>query len=540
MPAAAYALGMLHAARRLRSRLVGVSMAAVLALLAACSTDPSGEADQASSVPTPSPAVTPSPQLPQDGRPLQPIPAVEPEGFTEPPPGKGLARYDKQQLKWKSCGSGLSCGTVLVPLDYAQPDGTAITLMLAKRPATASKRLGSLFINPGGPGGSGVWYVGYFNAAGLENYDIIGWDPRGVGHSTPVNCYGKDDLDHYFTMDSSPDDPSEMQARIEEQTQFGQSCLNESGVLLEHVSTMETVRDLDLLRHLVSDTKINYFGSSYGTKIGSLYAESFPQRVGRMVLDGAININSKSRVTQVQGFERALDHFASWCAEESCRLGSQRDDVLATIKEFLNDLDQQPMEVSGGRTLSQQQGVEAVFYSMYGGTSSWPRLRDALAAAIFDKDGAGLLELADASDRRDRDGNYGQLNYAFPAIRCLDSQDDSVREAQDRLAEDARKAPVLGQLNGPDLTCPLWPVKPAPEQPVVDAAGASPIVVIGTTGDPATPYEHAKSLARELQSGVLVTFQGEGHLAYGQSGCVRQLAVAYLVRDVVPRDGTQC
>ena len=523
-----------------RQRLLGVTVAALLAVLAACSAGPKDEAEQASSAPSPSSAATPSAKLPADGRPLQPIPEVKPEGFADPPPGKGVARYEKQRLNWESCGHGFSCSTMLVPLDYANPDGTAITLLVAKRPATGTKRLGSLFINPGGPGGSGVGYVGYFNAAGLENYDIVGWDPRGVGHSTPVICFGKDDLDHYFSMDSSPDNPGELQARIDEQIEFGQSCLKRSGTLLEHVSTMETVRDLDLLRHLVGDTKINYFGSSYGTKIGALYAEMFPQRVGRMVLDGAININSQSRVSQVQGFERALDHFASWCANSECRLGAQRDDVLSKIKEFLDHLDSQPMDVSGGRVLSQQQGVEAVFYSMYGGMSSWPTLRDALTAAIFDNDGSGLLQLADASDRRDRDGSYGQLNYAFPAIRCLDSQDDSVKAAEKRLVEDSRSAPVLGKLNGPDLACPLWPVKPAPKQPAVDADGAPSILVIGTTGDPATPYEYAKSMARELSSGVLVTFNGEGHLAYGQSSCIRQLVVAYLVDNEIPRDGTRC
>ena len=232
---------------------------------------------------------------------------------------------------------------------------------------------------------------------------------------------------------------------------------------------METVRDLDLLRGLVGDSKINYFGSSYGTRIGALYAELFPQRVGRMVLDGAVNINSKSKIDQIDGFERALHHFAAWCADEDCRLGAQRDDVLSKIKEFLDRLDQQPLAVDGGRTLSQQQGVEAVFYAMYGGMNSWPGLRDALTAAIFDGDGGGMLQLADAADRRDRDGTYGQLMYAFPAIRCLDSQDDSVRAAEKRLAEDSRQAPILGRLNGPDLACPLWPVKPAPKQPTVDA-----------------------------------------------------------------------
>jgi pimeloyl-ACP methyl ester carboxylesterase len=514
-------------------------VAALLAVLAACSSDRQASPDQ----PTPassSSAETSTPQAQKDGRPLQPIPDVKPEGFTKPPPGTGLARYESQQLEWKECGHGFLCSTMLAPLDYADPDGTAISIAVAKRPATSSKRLGSLIINPGGPGGSGVGYVGYFNATGLEGYDIVGWDPRGVGRSTPVMCFDDDELDHYFTMDSSPDNDEERQARIDKQTEFGKSCLDRSGALLEHISTAETVRDLDLLRGLVGDSKINYFGSSYGTKIGALYAELFPQRVGRMVLDGAVNINSKSKVDQIDGFERALRHFATWCAEEQCRLGDRRDDVLSTIKEFLNRLDQQPLEVSGGRSLSQQQGVEAVIYAMYGGMSSWQRLRDALTVAIFDGDGGGLLELADASARRDSDGSYGQLNYAFPAIRCLDSQDDSVRATEKRLAEEAKSAPTLARLNGPDLVCALWPVKPAPKQPPVDAAGAPPILVIGTTGDPATPYEYAKSMADELSSGVLVTYDGEGHLAYGQSSCVKSLVNGYLVRQQVPRDGVRC
>ena len=522
-----------------RLRLLSV-MVALLAVLSACSADPPTSSSQPSAVTSPSATATSSPVLPKDGRPLQPIPKVKPAGFTKPPPGTGLTRYERQRLDWKPCGHGFSCSTMLVPLDYARPDGTAITLAVAKRPATSDKRLGSLIINPGGPGGSGVGYVGYFDAAGLERYDIVGWDPRGVGRSTPVTCFGTADLDRYFSMDSSPDDPAEWQGRIDEQTEFGQSCLRRSGALLEHISTMETVRDLDLLRGLVGDSKINYFGSSYGTRIGALYAEVFPQRVGRMVLDGAVDINSKSKIDQVDGFERALHHFAAWCADSDCKLGEQRDDVLFKIKEFLDRLDQQPLAAADGRTLSQQQGVEAAFYAMYGGTNSWPGFRDALTAAIFDGDGGGMLQLADAADRRNRDGTYGQLMYAFPAIRCLDSQEDSVRSAAKRLAEDTREAPILGRLNGPDLVCPLWPVKSAPDQPEVDAAGAPPIVVIGTTGDPATPYEYAKSMADELSSAVLLTFDGEGHLAYGQSRCIKTLVDAYLVRNQVPRDGTKC
>src|SRR5829696_9652792 len=204
-----------------RRRVPGVTVAALLVVLSACATSLSVQSDQPSSSAAPSTVATSSSPLPKEGRPLQPIPVVRPEGFTQPPPGRGMARYQRQRLSWESCRPDLACSEMRVPLDYADPDGTAITLLVAKRSATGSKRLGSLIINPGGPGGSGVWYVGYFDATGLENYDIVGWDPRGVGHSTPVSCFGKDDLDRYFSMDNSPDDPGELQAMIDEQIAFG-------------------------------------------------------------------------------------------------------------------------------------------------------------------------------------------------------------------------------------------------------------------------------------------------------------------------------
>ena len=413
--------------------------------------------------------------LPEDGRPLLPIPDVRPAGFTDPPPGSGLSRYEQQPLTWTACHNGLQCATVLAPLDYEHPDDTAISLALAKRPAVGSRRLGSLFINPGGPGGSGVEYAGGFDRAGLEAYDIVGWDPRGVGGSTPVKCFAGADLDHYYSIDTSPDDAAELQQLIEDRKAFGRSCLGRSGTLLEHISTTDTVRDLDLLRGLVGDNKINYFGSSYGTRIGSLYAQLFPDHVGRMVLDGAVSLDPSPEVTQLQGFERALDHFADWCVAERCRLGANHDEVLSMIKNYLDQLDQHPAAVEGGRALSQQQGVEAVFFTLYGGQQGWQALRDALTPAILDGNAQGLLRLSDVSNRRARDGSYDQLSYAFPAIRCLDSQDDSVRKAQKDLAEASRKAPVLGRLSGADLVCPLWPVESAPRPPRITADGAAPI-----------------------------------------------------------------
>jgi pimeloyl-ACP methyl ester carboxylesterase len=449
-----------------------------------------------------------------------------------------MDRYRNQKLDWQPCGKGLTCALIRAPLDYARPDGTALTLALTRRPATESRR-GTLFINPGGPGASGTSYVRYFDATGLGAYDIVGWDPRGVGASTPVVCMGPADLDRYYALDSSPDNTSEQRIRVAAIQAFGQSCLKRSGELLRHISTVETVHDLELLRHLVGDSKINYFGSSYGTRIGSLYAELYPSWVGRMVLDGSVDISGKETITQTEGFERALSNFASWCAAESCRLGDSRAEVLERVKSYLDQLDQRPVKV-GSRMLTQQQGVDAVQRAMYWGRRGWEQLRDYLVAAIFDDDARGMLALGDRSNFRRDDGNYDQINYSFPAIRCLDSQDDSVREAEKRYNQVSKAAPVLGRLGGADLTCALWPVASAPPQPKIDGDGAPPILVIGTTGDPATPYEYAVDMAHRLKSGVLVTNRGDGHLAFGSSECVNRLVIDYLARDQVPPDNTRC
>jgi pimeloyl-ACP methyl ester carboxylesterase len=497
-------------------------------------------------LPTPAaaPASSPSPSqsstaLPPDGRPLQRIPPVRPAGFADPPPGQGLARYRDQPLAWSPCLDHLECAEVLAPLDYTKPDQQAITLRLAKRPATAGGRpLGTLFVNPGGPGGSGIGLVQAFRRRAPGEYDIVGWDPRGVGMSTPVRCFERESIDRYFATDNSPDNAAETAALITEERSLGQSCLQRSGVLLEHISTAETVRDLDLLRGLIGDTKINYLGFSYGTRIGAIYAQLFPKRVGKMVLDGAVNITGGG-VEQAQGFERALANFASWCADQHTQLGGSKDEVLHSVTTLLTQLDSQPIMV-GTRSLTQQLAKIAVVYPLYGQQDSWSALRDALLSAVRDHDGARLLRLADQFDERNADGDYGQSIVAFPAIRCLDSSDTSVRAAIRHGAALIKKAPNIGPFWGPDLTCPLWPVAPAPPTPKIVARGAAPIIVIGTTGDPATPYEGAVGMARQLDSGVLVTFHGVGHLAYGQSECVRQIVRNYLVDDVVPPYGADC
>lgn len=548
----------------LRGRLRGVAAAAALALvLAACSTGstspgpsaatPAPTGGSAASPPdgtgTPSATSTGNPTATGAGtsgstpsavpsaRPLEAVPVVRPVGFADPPPGSGLARYRDQRLGWTSCSQGRQCARVLVPLDYDHPDGTAITLALARKVGTGTHHLGSLFIDPGGPGGSGIDYLSSFSAKGLEDYDVVGFDPRGVGQSTPVECTGAD-LDSFLTLDISPDTPQEQDTLVAADRDFGRDCLKESGPLLQHVSTVEVARDLDLLRGLVGDRTLSYFGASYGTQIGATYAQLFPARVGRLVLDGAVDITGDTSVSQAQGFERALGAFADWCVARSCSLGHTRPEVLAAVARLWTGLDAKPIAV-GSRQLTQQLAVAGVVDILYADQRGYPYLLQALQQAIEQTDGRALLFYADQLNSRDDQGHYGQSNYAFPAIRCLDQRDRGVQGEIAAARQASTKAPTVGSFFGPDLQCALWPVAAVPPLELV-GAGAAPIVVIGTTLDPATPYEYAVGMARQLRSGVLVTFKGRGHTAYGKSPCVQKLVVGYLVDGRVPADGSTC
>ena len=347
-------------------------------------------------------------------------------------------------------------------------------------------------------------------------------------------------MDAYTSVDISPDDAKEEQALIDAQIDFGRGCLKRSGALLEHISTTETVRDLDLLRHLVGDEKLTYFGSSYGTKIGALYAQLYPATVGRLVLDGAVNITDSKDVSQLDGFERALGNFATWCADAEVQARRHQGRGGAHDQRPADPARRRSPSTAVGAPLTQQLAVTGVLAVLYENEDGWKYLRQGLELAAFDDDGRYLMYFADQYNQRGKGGVYGQLQFSFPAIRCLDSQDVSVAEAEREGAEEAKRAPTLGPFAGADLVCPLWPVAPAPKEPTIRGKGAAPILVVGTTGDPATPYEYAERMADQLESGHLLTLKGEGHLGYGQSPCVRRYVQAYLLDGHVPADGTRC
>lgn len=501
------------------------------------------------------PSITPAPTITQEplevggvpvssepgaavDRPTLPDPGVTPAGFTTAPGGEGLSGYLAQEPAWSSCSGGLECAQILVPLDYADPSQQAITLSLARKPATTEPRLGTLFVNPGGPGAGGTGLAAGFARAGLEQYDIVGWDPRGTGNSTPVHCYDDAATDDLEALDISPDDSAERAALVKGTYEFGTSCWENSGRLLEHISTIETVRDLDLMRQLVGDEKLNYFGYSYGTEIGATYAELFPFNTGRLVLDAAVNITDSDEVVQAMGFDLALRNFAEWCVDNSCQLGNSREEVLASITGLFDDLDATPLEVKG-RKLTQSLAVEGVAQLLYGGKEAWP----AIAAYVgWARQGSGeaLLWAADQLNARDEQGDYSPMFYAFPAISCLDTTDEGVVDADLTWNEDQSKAPIFGRYFGPQYTCPLWPVRPAPKLDL-RGVGAEPLLVIGGTGDNATPYQQSVTMAEQLDSGVLLTYEGEGHGSYGsKSSCVNSVVIAYLVNGTLPTDGFTC
>lgn len=455
--------------------------------------------------------------------------------------GKALTPYVKQKLSWRDCDEGddTVCATVLAPMDYADPQGPAVTLALRKLPATAKPRLGTLFINPGGPGASGREFVSSFDSAGLEQYDIVGWDPRGSGGSTPISCLSDAEADAYSALDASPDDEAEREALIRANYEFGQACWKRNGDVLNHIGTVDTVQDLDLLRALVGDSAVNFLGYSYGTQIGATYAELFGGNVGHLVLDAAVDITDDPEVPQAAGFDLALGHFATWCAESQCGLGDTKQEVLDSITGFLNRLDAHPLKVAD-RSLTQTLAMTGIAMGLYGGEASWEQLATIIQRALKGN-GTNLLYAADQLNGRDEDGHYDPFFAAFPAISCLDTKEEGVLDADRVWAEDQVKAPIFGKYFGPSYQCPLWPVRPSVYlQLRLKGESAAPLLVIGGTGDNATPYQQAVTMADQLASAVLVTYDGEGHGSYGKSQCVNKVVVAYLTKNVVPAAGTRC
>ncbi|MFE0458082.1 alpha/beta hydrolase [Kitasatospora sp. NPDC058965] len=475
---------------------------------------------------------------------LQPLPAAVPPA---------LARYYAQPLDWHGCDNGFQCTTFQVPLDYDHPAGGDLTLTAARRPADGAggrQRLGSLLLNPGGPGGSAVAYVesvaGGYQPVVRAAYDLVGLDPRGVGRSAPVSCLSGDRMDAYTAVDTTPPDQAATDRLVAADKEFAAGCQQRAGALLGHVSTVEAARDMDVLRALLGDDRLNYVGKSYGTLLGATYAGLFPAKVGRMVLDGAMDPSLDAYTgnrTQAGGFETAWGSFARDCASRSdCPLGSTEQQAGQELDALLASLEGRPLPGGSGRSLSRAQAVTGVIEALYA-EFLWPQLRSALSAAKGG-DGAPLLHLSDAYYERSADGSYPNLMFANMAVNCLDLPAPFSSPAQVAAALPAfqQASPHFGRdMAWMALTCGYWPVRATGAPHTIRAAGAGPIVVVGTVRDPATPYAWARSLAGQLASGQLITYQGDGHTAYGRDNdCVDSAVNHYLVEGTTPAAGLSC
>ncbi len=442
--------------------------------------------------------------------------------------------------------SGFECATVAVPLDYRNPGGRHIAIALDRLPA-AGARVGSILVNPGGPGVSGVDALS-FEAPMLSNairdrFDIIGFDPRGVGRSAPIVCADGPTLDKYFDLDPAPTTDAGWQALVAGAKAFDQGCQASSGDVLPLVSTENAARDMDQIREAVGDAKLTYLGFSYGTFLGATYAELFPGNVRAMALDGAIDPALDPvtvNINQSVAFDKELNDFFADCAARSSCAWRPGGDLHAAYDALMAKIRTQRLPTSGSRTLGPGQALYGVAYPLYD-KSSWPVLAVALNQASHGN-GTLLLRFFDAYANRNPDGSYGNEQEANSAVNCLDAAWPTDPQVLRQLAPTAAKAaPEFGvaDLYG-GLMCVTWPIAATGRPHPIRAVGSPPIVVVGSTGDPATPYSQAQALASELQHGVLVTRVGDGHTGYRSSACVRRAVDAYLLDLTVPANGTTC
>ena len=513
---------------------------------------------------------------------------------------RGLESFYGQKVEWYDCvatagveksaeKTGFQCAKVTVPLDYSQPGGQTIEIAMKKHLATGSTRQGTLFVNPGGPGYSGVEMVENneteFSPTLNQAYDIVGFDPRGVGASTPITCddgagqqpakaaqggMGVNDLQPgSLVADVAGDDPTPFRdaenpaadggveanvafpTLIEEiskdfkQEEANCAAHTKPAGLLDHVDTVSVARDLDILRALSGDQKLNYLGFSYGTYLGAHYAELFPANTGRMVLDGALDPSlslSEHIRGQARGFERALRNYVTWCQSgQNCPFSGDADAGVKQIGDIFNSADQSPVPSSdANRPVTGADMKQVVSVMLYSTETSWSVLNEAFGQVVNQKDASAFRSIADQLDAQPPVNTGANI-----AINCRDYQVEGDMATWKAQSEALQKISprFASTFDGAELGCQAWGHTGTQPSKKLHAKGAAPILVIGTTGDPATPYEDAVSLADQLDSGQLLTWEGNGHTAYASSGrgpCVIKAVDTYLLSGTMPKKGLTC
>lgn len=465
-----------------------------------------------------------------------------------------LAAFYTQRLDWSRCDQDLDCAWLTVPLDYSDPAGPTIRLRISRVQASgpAARRQGSLVVNPGGPGASGLDFPAYVAGAiapkVATEFDIVGFDTRGVGKSEPVTCMTGRQTTTWLRADGSPDTLAEQRRLMSLAARLAQGCLQRSPTIARHLGSADTVRDMDVLREALGDERLNFLGYSYGTFLGTLYAEQFPATVGRLVLDGALDPSLDiMQVSEGQstGFQVAMARFARDCTtRRTCPWPGSASAVLRGINAILASVDRRPLPTESGRDLVQAEALSALFYAMYSPTL-WPALRQALGQARIG-DGYGLQSIADYAAERTGPNTYAtNMASAFPAIACWDAPAApgiaGLRAAAAEWSRGARVPDMARAMSWGNAPCAQWfghsGRVPAPASTTTTA----PILVIGTTYDPATPYAWAKALSRQLPTSTLLTFRGDGHTAFGgNSRCIDEAVTGFLLTGTPPAAGTVC
>lgn len=466
-----------------------------------------------------------------------------------------LVPFYTQTVDWKNCGKRILCGEVEVPTNWSDPTAGSLKLAVAYRAADIAKPLGSIIFNPGGPGTSGYdWILNSVDYLGTENlrskFNIVGFDPRGVGLSEPkVKCFDSKKTDEMLYSDNgfplgSPQDLKATRALLGE---FAAACSKNTGPAMAYLDTVSAAKDIDVLRAVMGEAKLDYLGFSYGSLLGETYASLFPSKIKHMVIDGVIDptvSDAAQSVFQLKGFDLALRNYLASCLSTSdCPFKGSFSQALGKIKSFLRSLETRPIPTKDGRELNAWSANTGLIMPLYS-EDFWPQLSQAFVEA-FDGDGTTFIDLADTYNDRGANGKYtSNLMEANIAISCLDarqsSDDASMAKQNSRMLA---ASPTLGRYwQFGALTCEQWPYPVSARPSDYRAKGSAPILVVGTTGDPATPYEQAVAVATKvLQNGHLVTYNGEGHTAYGRSNeCVANTVDNYFIKGTVPKQDPDC
>ena len=485
---------------------------------------------------------------------------------------RGLESFYNQTIDWKDCSDGTTsfqCGTVTVPLDYDHPDGQTITIALKKLPASdGNAEHGSLFFNPGGPGASGVEAMTSAPRVSEElraAYDIIGFDPRGVGQSTPITCWTNDEIKQYLANpsdDAGPTDPlkgitstnNPAQNKIDRGTANAARCAQHSQVpeLLDHVGTRDVARDLDILRATNSNTKLNYLGISYGTRIGAIYADLFPGHVGRVVLDSAVDPSKREidSITETVAFkEGVLREYVEHCqAQDGCPLTGSTDEAVAQLAAFVDGLDKNPLTAPDSDATINTQDAAAIIQQHAVAQPNWDALTAMLTPAMTNHDGTLMVKAkqnsSDLSPETTVEEVVSQANeqIMLAAVICNDNPDtDSTASDWDaQTAAEKKTYPFFGGTSSAmDAYCRGWGHQGKTPPQETHAKGSAPILVVGITGDVQTLYSWAQSLAGQLDNGHLFTIKGYGH-GGAIGSCATAATIGYLVNGTVPAEGATC